>query len=180
MSTARIVVNVAAFQAAWLGAVGGAATGRPWLGPVAAAALVVGHTWFAIRPLHEIVSLAAIGAVGMAWDSLLVTLGLIDYAGAGAWPGGAPYWIAALWIAFATTLNVSLRWLRSRRWLAAVLGAALGPLAYAAADAWGALRLVDWRAALLAQALGWALLLPLTSWLAARHDGFAAPEPRHV
>jgi hypothetical protein len=179
MSTARIVVNVAAFQAVWLATVGGAAAGRAWIGPVATAALLVGHAWSAARPLREIAGLVVIGAVGLAWDSLLVALGLIEYRSAAA-SYVAPLWIGALWMTFGTTLNVSLRWLRARHWLAAALGGALGPLAYAAGAAWGALDLVDWRAALLAQALGWALLLPLTVALAARCDGFAATEPRHV
>jgi hypothetical protein len=180
MSTARIVVNVAAFQAVWLATVGGAATGRAWLGPVATVALLVGHLASAVRPLREIAGLVAIGVVGLAWDSLLVALGLIEYRAAAVLPYGAPVWIGALWVAFGTTLNVSLRWLRPRPLLAAALGGVLGPVAYAAGAAWGALDLVDWRAALLAQALGWGLLLPLTVALAARCDGFAALEPRHV
>jgi hypothetical protein len=38
-------------------------------------------------------------------------------------PGVAPVWIVAMWALFATTLNVSMSWLKGRPWLAAAFGA---------------------------------------------------------
>ncbi|HVY64099.1 MAG TPA: DUF2878 domain-containing protein [Gammaproteobacteria bacterium] len=180
MTTTRLVVNVAAFQAAWFGAIGGAAAGRAWLGPAAAALLVAGHLCVAARPARELAILLLVGLVGSAWDSLLVVLGLIEYRGAAPASGVAPYWIASLWIAFATTLNVSLRWLRGRRWLALPLGAVAGPCAYAAGESLGALRLLDPPAALLAQSVGFAVLLPLSTWLAARCTADEPAESRRA
>ena len=59
-----------------------------------------------------------------------------------AWPNGfAPYWMLTLWIAFATTLNHSLRWLMHRPVAAALAGAIGGPLAYLAGAKLGALAL---------------------------------------
>ena len=81
----------------------------------------------------------------------------------------APHWMVALWALFATTLNVSLRWLRGARcWLAALLAARRrGPLAYAAARGWaraiGSTRLP----ALVLVGIGWAVLTPLLMRLGA-------------
>lgn len=171
MSGAHIMVNVLAFQTAWLGAVVGAAMGSLWLGLAAALVVVALHLHWAARPGRELGAVAAVTLLGTAWDTLPAALGLIDYRGGLAAFGGTPLWIVALWLAFATTLNVSLRWLRGRLWLAVALGGVFGPLCYAAAERLGALTLVAPANALLAQALGWAVLLPATAALAARLDG---------
>ena len=52
----------------------------------------------------------------------------------------APHWIVAMWVLFASTLNVSLRWLRGRWALATLLGAVAGPLAYYGGAGLGACR----------------------------------------
>ncbi len=171
MSTLRLVVNVLGFQAAWLCAVGGAAADRPWPGPAAAHALVGWHAFTAARPGRELAGVLSVAALGTVWDCVPSAAGLIDYRGGAIVAAAAPYWITGLWLAFATTLNVSLRWLRGRYLLGALLGALAGPLCYLAGDTLGALELVAMPAALLVQAAAWAVLLPLASALAARFDG---------
>jgi hypothetical protein len=181
VSITRIAMNVLAFQAAWLGSVAGAAAGRLWIGPAAALAVVAAHVYSAARPARELTAVATVTTLGTAWDTVPAALGLIDYQGGLATLGGTPLWIVALWLAFATTLNVSLRWLRGRLALAVTLGAIGGPLSYVAASSLGALELAEPTRALLAQALGWAVLLPVTSALAARLDGAAThAEPADV
>ncbi|MGB5202220.1 MAG: DUF2878 domain-containing protein, partial [Sedimenticolaceae bacterium] len=86
----------------------------------------------------------------------------------------APYWIVAMWMGFATTLNVSLGWLKGRYWLAALFGAVGGPLAYLAGAKLGGITLISSEAALTALALGWATIMPLLMYLAARLDGTQA------
>ncbi|MDE2251246.1 MAG: DUF2878 family protein, partial [Gammaproteobacteria bacterium] len=116
--------------------------------------------------------IALTGMVGWCWDSALVVLGLIAYRPAPA-PASlslAPLWILALWVLFATALPISLRWLRGRWWQACLLGALAAPLAYFGGARLGALQLVRPWPALLAQAAGWALLLPLLVDLARRCD----------
>ena len=77
----------------------------------------------------------------------------------------APYWMVAMWGLLAIALNVSLRWLRGRWWLAAVLGAVGGPVSFASGVRLGAAHFVDAAAALAAIAVAWALALPLLMWL---------------
>lgn len=182
MSGTRIAVNVLAFQAVWLGTVGGAAAGRPWIGPVMAALLVASHLALAADPFREVAGVAAIGALGTLWEVLPAATALIEYRSGVPALGGVPYWIAALWLAFATTLNVSLRWLRARPVLAVVSGAVAGPACYGTAATLGALELTEPHAALAAQAAAWSLLLPAALKIAARYDGVRAQplEAPHV
>jgi len=179
MSGWRVAVNALAFQAAWLAAVCGAAAGQPWIGPAAAALAVALHAAAAAAPSRELAGIAMVAVLGTLWDTLPAATGLIEYRSGVPELGGTPYWIAALWCAFATTLNVSLRWLRARPLLALALGAIAGPACYRAAAAFGALELAAPRTALAAQALAWAALLPAALAIAARYDG-AGTRPAHA
>jgi hypothetical protein len=80
-----------------------------------------------------------------------------------------------LWANFATTLNVSLRPLRERLGLAALLGVIGAPLAYFGGSRLGALELVEAVPALLAIGAGWLFLSPLLFLAARRFDGYARP-----
>ena len=87
--------------------------------------------------------------------------------------GIAPYWMIALWALFATTFNVSLRALRDRPALAALLASVGAPASYFAGARLGALEFVAAGAALAAIGIGWALLAPLMLRAAKRLDGYA-------
>lgn len=173
-----IVANFVAFQLGWFAIVLGAAYGLPWAGTAAALAIVAWHLRRAARPGAELALVLAAAGVGALWDSLLAALGLVEFPNGTIVAGAAPYWMVALWMLFATTLNLSLAWLKRNLLLAAALGAIGGPLAYLAGARLGALVFVEQNAALGALAVGWALLTPLLVALARRYDGVArAPAP---
>ncbi len=167
-----ILVNFIAFQLGWFACVLGAAWGWPWAGTGIALAIVALHLARAPQPQREATLVLGAAALGAAWDSLLVALGWIEYPNGILVAGTAPYWMVALWMVFATTLNVSLAWLKRRLPLALVFGAIGGPLAYLGGAKLGALVFANPAAALTALAIGWALLTPLLLALARRYDGF--------
>ena len=76
-----------------------------------------------------------------------------------------------MWMLFATTLNVSMRWLRGRPVLAAVFGFLGGPASYIAGQKLGGIMLVSQPAALSALAIGWAIIMPTLMWLSENLDG---------
>ena len=164
-------INFIAFQIGWFACVMGAAYGWPWLGTGIALIVILLHLSRAQNPLPESVLIILAGLIGLVFDSLLVTLGWLSYHSGTLVSGTAPHWIVALWMLFATTLNVSLRWLRTRWILAFVLGAIAGPLAYVAGNKFGALQFVQPTPGLLALALGWAIAMPALMALAQRLDG---------
>jgi hypothetical protein len=154
-------MNFVLFQAAWFACVLGAAHGIPWFGPLVVAAVVAHHLKRVPDSRRELLLLSAAAMIGLVFDSLLVSAGWLSYPN-GQWhPLLAPYWIVAMWVGFATTLNVSMAWLKGRSYLAFVLGAVGGPLAYVGGAKLGGVSFVDTTAALTALAMGWALIMPL-------------------
>jgi hypothetical protein len=132
--------NFVAYQLAWFAVILGAANGFAWQGALFAAAVTGVHLWLRRDALErKLVALSA--GIGVLVDSTLAITGQVRFAS--AWPEDlAPFWMLSLWIAFATTLNHSLRWLMCRPVAAAIAGAVGGPLAYLAGAKLGALSIV--------------------------------------
>ena len=167
----RLLINLIAFQLGWLACVLGGAHGWPWLGVGAMGLVATLHLATSATPGREAVLLVLVGCIGALWDGLLVRLGFLEYPSGIILPWLAPVWIIALWVGFATTLNVSLGWLRGRWYWALLFGALGGPLAYWAGMKLGGVRLPDPVAALAVLAGGWSFLMPVVSWLALRLSG---------
>lgn len=167
--TLLLVVNFIAFQVGWFACVLGAARGWPLLGPLVALAILAPMAWLSPRPRGFLLLLAIGAAVGLCWDSTLAALGLFQFAGARLAPL-APLWIVALWMLFASTCNRSLRWLQSSVPLSVALAAIAAPLSYLAGQRLGALQLPRPAVGLAAQAVGWALILPVLLRVAKRLD----------
>jgi Protein of unknown function (DUF2878) len=166
-----LLVNFVAFQFGWFACVVGAARGWPLTGTAIAALIVAWHIVRAARPAEELKLIAVALLIGVLWDSALIALGLTDFTSGTLLVGLAPPWILALWALFATTLNLSLRWLRQRWLLAALLGAVAGPLSYWAGVRLGAVQFVAPWPALIALSIGWALITPVLVNVASRYDG---------
>lgn len=173
-TTAGLIVNVAAFQAGWFACVVGAARGWPWVGTLLAAVIVASHVSRAARPAQELRLIGAALVIGAVFDSSLAALGWLTFTSGTLIDGTAPHWILAMWALFATTLNVSLNWLKRRFVIAALLGAAAGPLSYWAGERLGAVVLTGPVLALAALSIGWAIVMPVLTMLACRYDGFNA------
>lgn len=174
----RIVVNLVLYQASWFACVLGAAYGMPWLGAIAVALTIGWHLARAEQPGRELSLIAVAAVLGALFDTLLVQAGWIRFDTGVLVAGTAPYWMIALWANFATTLNVSLRSLRSRLGWGVLFGAIGGPVAYYAGVELGAFELVSFRAALTAIGLGWAILTPVLFIAAVRLDGYTQPRER--
>ena len=160
--------NIAAYQIAWFACVLGAANDLAWAGAALAIVVTALHLALATNVGAELKLIAAAAAVGLLVDSALARTGEIAWI-AGIWAEGwAPYWMLALWIAFATTLNHSLRWVMSRRSVAVVLGAVGGPLAYLAGTKLGALEMPSPETALPLIALAWAVAMGVLSIVVTR------------
>ncbi len=153
--------DAALVQLGWWSCVLGAARGYFLLGPALVATLLAVQTWGlpdAIRR-HTWRNIAILGAAGTAVDSLNSAFGVLDFHNATlGWL--APLWITALWCHFATVLP-ALAALRSRPWVAGLLGAVGGPLAYAGGARLGAAGLhpEPW-ISLLTLAIVWGLAVP--------------------
>lgn len=169
-------LNVVLFQLGWFACVLSAAAGRPEIGGIVAAGIVALHLLRASVLRQELILVLCSLAIGAVWDSLLVWQDLVRYEAGLIVPWAAPYWIILMWGLFATLLNISLRWLRRRRLVAALAGLAGGPLAFYSGFRLGALEFGSQPLALGALAAGWALLTPLLVGLSERFDGYGPRE----
>lgn len=169
--------NLIGYQAAWFVAVGFAARGLAWPGIVACLAFAAFAFWRSpTRPADlRLVQVAL--ACGLLLDGLLAASGWLRYAAPSpALP--APPWIVTLWIAFAMTLQHSLRWVLVRPVAAILFGAIGGPLAY-----WGAGRgfdAVQFARPLHATALlslGWGIAMAALAAVARSHHDVLSTEP---
>lgn len=170
-----LLTNVAIFQVAWFSSVIGGAREMPWLGPVAVLVALVIHLRFARRPFEEIVLVLTCALIGAGFDSLLVAAGWVSYKSGQFSSLLAPYWIITMWALFATTLNVSMRWMRGRPKLAALFGLYGGPAAYLGGQALGGIVLVELWPALIALGIGWAIMMPALMRLSEEFDGMPGP-----
>ena len=170
----RLLTNFLFFQIGWFSSVLGGANDMPWFGPLAVLAIVAIHLRLAQRPASEVALLLSCALVGAVFDSMLVAFGWVSYSSGMFSPSMAPYWIITMWMLFATTLNVSLRWLREMPIVAALLGLVAGPLTYLGGAKLGGILLVDQVAALTMLGVGWAILMPGLLILAERFDGISA------
>lgn len=163
------VWNAIGFQVCWLAFVAGAGLGYWWTGFVA---LVPFAAWQLARSharRADLILMAIAAILGFLTDSALAASGIVIFATPVPHASLAPIWIVGLWLAFALTLNHSLRFLQRRLPIATLLGAVAGPLAYWIAErAWSALTMPAprWHA-LVALAVAWALLTPLLAQIAA-------------
>ena len=172
-----MIWNVVSVQVGWFACVIGAAQGFNWFGPVVVAALVVIHLALVAERRRELATLAAAGLFGYAIDSLMVLASIFDFPAQARLGAPSTVWMVALWVNFATALNVALYWLQRRPASAALLGAIGGPMAYYGGTVFGALLAPAGATVLIAGvAIQWALATPLVM-AGARHIGRWADQP---
>lgn len=167
-----IIINVILFQTGWFACVLSGAASVPWLGVLIALSLMTFHVWRAPLPISELYLLVIAMSLGAVWDSCLVMLSYITYTSGTVVNQTAPLWIVLLWGLFASTLNVSMRWLKRRYVIAGLLGAVAGPLAYYGGSKLGALTFINPELALMYLAAGWAVMTPILVKLGEHFDGF--------
>ncbi|WP_454062864.1 DUF2878 domain-containing protein [Candidatus Nitrospira salsa] len=170
----KTIINLLLFQVGWFACVLSGATQCPWIGALVAICIVVFHLFRAHTREAELKLVLIAVVIGAVWDSLLVWLNWLQYSSGILIPHTAPYWIVLMWALFATILNVSLRWLRGRWLIAALAGAIGGPLAYYGGFRLGALEFGDQSAALIALAVGWAVITPILIIVSEKFDGYAS------
>ncbi len=162
-SNKLIIFNIITFQLLWFACVLSAKAGLS----LAALLLVLTYTaahlqW--IEGWHQTLPVLLTVLVGSLFDQTGYAMGWISFAHHQTWNSYLPLWMIALWLSFACTLNVSLRWLHFKPLLAGILGGVLGPLAYMGAAALDAVVLPS-RFSLAWVAFEWAVAMPLLLWI---------------
>lgn len=166
---ALILWNIASINLGWFACVLGAANGLTWVGPLIVTVLVAIHLKLIPARRRELTTLAAAALFGYLIDSVMVLAGVFDFPAQARVGAPSTVWMVALWVNFATALNVALHWLQRKYLLAALLGAIGGPTAYFSGTQFGGLLAPAGTSVLIgAVSLQWALATPLVVAGAAR------------
>ena len=173
MSRSIIISNFLLFQLGWFACVLGGANQLGWLGSLLAISVITWHLLRAQQPTAEIRLLLIAFAIGLLFESLLSLTGISQYSSGLVVEGFPPHWMVLMWPLFATTLNVSMRWMKmlALPWVALLAGL-LAPASYVAGQRLGAISFNDTLLALSVIALGWAILFPLLITSAKRYNGY--------
>lgn len=171
------VKNFVLYNIGWFAVVLFAAQGQAWIGNLAVLLVVSAHLLSVPSARKESLLLATAAIIGLVWETALVWTGVLSYPTAPGIGVLAPSWIVAMWILFATTINVSLSWVKRSWWLAALFGAIGGPLAFAAGQALGAVSFGYPMITPLVIGAGWAVLLPFLCAAADRINGIRVRDP---
>lgn len=165
----NVIANFILFQAAWFACVIGAVQGLPWLAFAFVLVVVIGQWHFAKWSNNALIFILVAGILGGLVDQGFLQFNIVQYVAHGWTANMVPIWIIGLWLAFASTINLSMRWLRGK-WLTQLLfGAIGGPMAYFAAQKLGAVVIssnpTDWAVLALAWAVMTVLLFKLAEYL---------------
>ncbi len=130
----RFWTSLVTWKAGWLGAVLCASQGLPILGSLLVFATSVGALALGGGGLRELRLLGIAIAGGYVIDSSLVAGGVLGFPDHAQFGSPSTVWMSLLWanLAMNTRKGLAFGWLDGRPWLAMVLGATTGPLAYLA------------------------------------------------
>lgn len=166
----NLAANFIGFQVGWFACVLGAANNMPLIGSSIAILLVIHHLYRQSFALTECYLILVAMIIGFIWETIVLSQNILFYPSS-EMAVFAPYWLVMMWALFATTINVSMGWLKQRWILAVVLGAIFGPMAFLGGEKLGAVVFVDSIATVLVLSSGWAILMPLILWIADRING---------
>jgi hypothetical protein len=162
------MVNFIGFQVGWFACVLGAANDMELLGITIALAVVVLHLYLQVDRRKELWLILAAVLIGLLWESWVLGLNILRYPSHPDIFFWAPHWLIVMWALFATTINLSMGWLKGRWILAMLMGAVFGPLAFVGGEKLNAVVFLDQTLCIIVLSVGWGLLLPLLLWLAGR------------
>lgn len=168
---ARVILNVLGLQAGWFVCVMSGAGGYPWIAVAFVGGHIAIHLVSSPSRARDGIVIALTGVAGIGADAVLLAVGAIGFeAGViGGWV--IPIWMIALWVNFATSLNLTLEFLHRRYVLAGLFGALGGSMAYVGGVKFGALNMPWglWQGGS-AVAWEWAVVTPLLCWMARGAD----------
>ena len=163
-----LLVNFIGFQVGWFACVLGAANDKELLGMIIALGVIIYHvvTQGDLRKELKLILVAL--AIGLLWETWVLNLDILRYPSHPETLFWAPSWLVMMWALFATTINLSMGWLKGRWALSVLMGAVFGPLAFIGGEKLGAVVFLDSTLSIITLSVGWGLLMPLLLWTAER------------
>ena len=160
------------FYFGFVAALSGSNMKYPGSGPVVIVGWLTAHLVNVKHPLGEIKLLLASAGIGYVLDGIITLMGVLKFHEPSYWGWPIPLWMVMMWPNFAATLNSSMKWLRGRYRIGAILGAIAGPFSYYGGVKFGTPPAVEFGwpfwGAMIAIGIEWALAMPALLWLSAK------------
>ena len=163
-----LVVNFIGFQVGWFACVLGAANDKALLGMIIALGVIIYHVVNQGDSRKELKLVLVAVVIGLLWETWVLSLNILRYPSHPEALFWAPTWLIMMWALFATTINLSMGWLKGRWVLSVLMGAVFGPLAFIGGEKLGAVVFLDSTLSIITLSVGWGLLMPLLLWTAER------------
>ena len=163
-----LLVNFIGFQVGWFACVLGAANDKELLGMIIALGVIIYHVINQGDSRKELKLVLVAVAIGLFWETWVLNLDILRYPSHPETLFWAPIWLIMMWALFATTINLSMGWLKGRWFLSVFMGAVFGPLAFIGGERLGAVVFLDSTLSIITLSVGWGLLMPLLLWIAER------------
>ncbi len=169
-----LLTNFLLFQLGWFACVLGGAHDQALPGSLIAMMIIAYHLYRAVDVIQELRLLIIALVIGFSFESIVASLGYARYSHGQLLDVIAPLWMILMWPLFATTLNLSMRWLKGLApLLIALAGALFAPLAYFAGNRLGAVTYDDLTLSMALIAIAWAALLPALVTMSLKLDGYS-------
>jgi len=173
MMTKSLIANLLLFQLGWFACVLGGAYDQVLLGSIIAMAVIAYHIHRANDTVQELRLLTLALIIGLVYESIVTSQGLARYSHGQVFDFIAPLWMILMWPLFATTLNLSMRWLKTLApLLIALIGGLFAPLAYYAGNRLGAVEYDNFILSMGIISIAWAVLLPALVTISLKFDGY--------
>ena len=163
-----LLVNFIGFQVGWFACVLGAANDKELLGIIIALGVIIYHVINQGDSRKELKLVLAATVIGLFWETWVLNLDILRYPSHPEALFWAPTWLIMMWALFATTINLTMGWLKGRWVLSVFMGAVFGPLAFIGGEKLGAVVFLDSILSIVTLSIGWGLLMPLLLWIAER------------
>ena len=174
MLSKSLITNFLLFQIGWFACVLGAAYDQVFIGSMIALAVIAYHFYRAADTVKEFRLFLLALIIGLVFESIVTSQGLARYSNGQVIDYIAPLWIILMWPLFATTLNLSMRWLKNMSpLLIALLGALFAPFAYYAGNKLGAVEYDNLILSMGIIAIAWAVLLPALVVMSSKLNGYS-------
>lgn len=164
------LINFVLFQLGWFISVWGAANQKLPLSMMVVALILLTHIMQASRKKRGHYAAIYHHAIGLDIRSVTINYKFSNLSESIVWYSRTHLDCGYVGL-FATTLNLSLSWLKSNRVLAVLFGFIGGPVAYFAAEQLNAVQLTN-QFSIYALALGWGILTPVCLLIAGKWNGF--------
>ena len=169
-----LITNLLLFQLGWFACVLGGAYDQVLLGSMIAIIVIGYHFYRATDAMQELGLLMLALIFGLVFESIVTSQGLARYRHGQVFESIAPLWMILMWPLFATTLNLSMRWLKGLPLLlTAIIGALFAPLAYYAGNRLGAVEYENFILSMGIIAIAWAVLLPALVVMSLKLNGYS-------